>query len=302
MLYYYTISNVSKQGRCELHMTDTIAGNQDAWPKGEDTPHTNTLSDEFLSKLVTELDNENVTAIVLHGSYVRSDATYYSDVCLVRLVRETQEPTQSKQYTYRDSLLVSISTRTIAQYRKRFTRPEEAIFAVPGIREARILLDKEGAFQTFQQEARAFRWEPLQTAANDYASHRLMTHTEYVFKILRALYLKDTIALLEMILDLLYAVTDIIAVQRGILITSGNTYLRQILESVGRGSPWTQYSLLAAGVDSNDTSGISLEQRGMAALRLYRETVHILQPSLNAAHRDVIEQSIAVMESALPGI
>lgn len=283
-------------------MTDIIAGNQDAWSRGGDRLRTNTLSNEFLSKLVAELDNENVTAIVLHGSYARGDATYYSDVDLVRIARETQGSTQSKQYTYRNGLLVSISTRTIAQYRKRLTRPEEAIFAVPGVREARILLDKEGAFQTFQQEARAFRWEPLQAAANDYASHRLMMHTEYVFKLLRALYLRDSIPLLEMILDLLYAVTDMVAVQRGILVTSGNTYLQQIIESIGRGSPWTHYYLLAAGVDSNDAPNISLEQRGMAALRLYRETAHILQPSLNAAHRDVIEQSIAVMNSALPDI
>jgi hypothetical protein len=60
--------------------------------------------------------------------------------------------------------------------------------------------------------------------------------------------------------------------------------------------------MLAAGVGSDLTTIISLEQRGIAVLRLYRETAHMLQSSLNSAHREVIEQSLAVMESALPDL
>src|SRR5438067_13739673 len=89
------------------------------------------LSDVFLSELVTELDNEAVTAIILRGSYARGDAVPYSDVDLTRLVKEQPEPTQRKQFTYRHGLLISISTRTIEQYREDFTIPERALFVVP---------------------------------------------------------------------------------------------------------------------------------------------------------------------------
>ncbi len=44
---------------------------------------------------------------------------------------------------------------------------------VPSVREARILLDKEGAFCALQQEAKVWTWEPLQAEANYYASNVL---------------------------------------------------------------------------------------------------------------------------------
>ncbi|HLQ30711.1 MAG TPA: nucleotidyltransferase domain-containing protein, partial [Ktedonobacteraceae bacterium] len=130
-----------------------------------------TLSEEFLSKLVAELDNDAVRAIILHGSYVRGDATPpYSDVDLARIVQETPDRTEHKQYTYRDGYLISISTRPLSIYQERLTVPEKAVFTVSGIQEARILLDKDGTFSVIQQEARAFRWELLQAAADNYAT------------------------------------------------------------------------------------------------------------------------------------
>ena len=122
------------------------------------------LSDEFLSLLVDELNNENVTALALVGSYAHGDATPYSDIDVLCFVHEATE--RARRYVYRDGRLIGISTRTIAQYRKRFTIPEEAIFVVPSIRDARVLLDKEGALAALQQEAQAWTWEPLQAAAN----------------------------------------------------------------------------------------------------------------------------------------
>lgn len=100
---------------------------------------TNTPSlavDTFLSKRVSELDDDAVTAMILGGSYASGDATSYSDIDLTRFVQEPPEPTQEK----------------------RFTVPECAIFVVSGLRDAHILLDKHGAFHTLQQEAKAFRW------------------------------------------------------------------------------------------------------------------------------------------------
>ncbi len=255
--------------------------------------------DIFLSRLVAELDNEAVTAMILKGSYARGDATAYSDIDLTRFVKEPPERTQQKRFVYCGDLLISISTRTFAQERERLTDPETAIFVVSGIREARILLDKDGAFSAFQQEVRAFTWESLQASANSYASATLMEHTEYIHKILRALLLHDEYALSEIALELLFVLTDAIAVQRGMLVISGNTYFRQAQEHVGVDSVWTYYHRLVAGMDTDMAQGNSNEVRGVAVLHLYHETVKLLRPILQIEHREVIDQSISIIERAL---
>ncbi len=274
--------------------------NKRPWKTPVNEPHTaSVFSDVFLSELVTELDNDAVTAIILRGSYARGDAVPYSDVDFTRLVKKQPEPTQRKQFTYRHGFLISISTRTIDQYREDFTIPERAIFVVPSVREARILLDKEGAFCALQHEAKVWTWEPLQADANYFASNVLMTHTEYIHKILRALLLEDAFALTEITLELLLALTDAVVVQRGMLIISGNTYFWQVQHLVGMESSWTHYHSIVAGIATSSVQSVSAEEKGVAVLRLYQETVKLLRPILHPLHREVIEQSVRVIDSAL---
>jgi predicted nucleotidyltransferase len=257
-----------------------------------------TLPDDFLAQLVAELDDETVTAIILHGSYARGDAMPpYSDVDLVRVLKDFPGHKEQKRYIYRDGYLLSISTRPLSLYRERFTLPQWAIFIVSGIREARILLDKEGAFRKLQQEALAFRWEPLQAAADTYASQMLMEETEIVHKTLRALLLHDAIALADMLQDLFTAATEAVAVQRGVLISSGNTYFHEVQQAVGQDSLWTRYHLRAAGIASNPPP--SIENRSIAAPRLYQETIRLLQPYLHPEHKEVIEPLMDIIEQTL---
>ena len=210
------------------------------------------LSDEFLKKLVVDLNDNSVQAIILHGSYARGDARPpYSDIDLVRIVQESFPHPEHKRFLYRDGYLLSIASRPLSAYRKRFARPEKAIFAVPGVREARILLDKDGSFKTLQEEAWAWTWAPLQVAADAYASQLMVEQTEIVLKTLRALILHDLVALADMTLDLFSAVTEAVAVQRGVLVESGNTYFHQVQKTIGVQSLWTQYHLRAAGITSH---------------------------------------------------
>jgi predicted nucleotidyltransferase len=257
------------------------------------------VDEAFLGRLVAELDSDDVTAIILRGSCARGDATSYSDIDLTRIVKYPPEEAQQKQFLYREGRLVSLSTRTLAQERARLALPEQAIFVVQGIREARILLEKDGAFRALQQETRAFTWQSLQAVANDYVSRVLMLHTEYVHKILRALLLHDEIALSEITLELLFVLTEAVAIQRGVLVISGNTYFRQVQDMVGTDSAWTYYHKLVGGMDTRSAQPLSGETRGVAALRLYQETVKLLRPILCASHRDVVEESVAVIEQAL---
>ncbi len=255
------------------------------------------LPDEFLTRLVTELDEDTVTAIVLHGSYARGEGLpLYSDVDLVRVLQEQVDYREEKRFFYREGYLLSVSSRPLSLYRKRFTQPERAIFVIPGVREARILLDKHGEFQKLQQEAWNWTWEPLQAVADAYASQLMVEQTEIALKLLRSLRLQDLVALSEMILDLFAAVTDAMAVQRGMLVRSGNTYFRQVQEGVGLQSVWTFYHARIAGVAAHP---LPLQERGREMLCLYRETAHLLKPYLSVEHWTVIEQTLQTVERTL---
>src|SRR5579885_781545 len=74
-------------------------------------PATN-LSEAALQSLVAEIDNDDVTAIILGGSYARGEATPYSDVDFARLVR-TPPQGKKKHYFYRDGRLISVVTWTL---------------------------------------------------------------------------------------------------------------------------------------------------------------------------------------------
>ncbi len=142
-----------------------------------------TLPDILLHALVDELNSPTTITIVLGGSYARGDATPYSDVDIVHFV--TVAPSNPhRTYRYIDGRLISIATRTLDWYRTALTQPPRAIFAVPALRHARILLDKDGTFHAFQQELQTFTWEPLQESANQYISHMIMNSAEDVHKLL----------------------------------------------------------------------------------------------------------------------
>lgn len=255
------------------------------------------LSDAFLTKLVTELDSEMVRAIILHGSYARGDALApYSDIDLVRIVQEAPASVQHKRFLYRDGYLLSISSRPLSTYWERFIQPEKAIFVLPGVREAHILLDKDGGFKRLQQEAWAWTWEPLQKAADAYVSQLMVEQAEIVLKILRAFRLHDDVALTDMLLDLFSAVTEAVAVQRGVLVQSGNTYFHQVQEAVGQHSAWTYHHLRAAGLSPSDP--LSVEARGKETLTLYQETARLLKPAISSEHWETIVQTIKILEDA----
>lgn len=259
------------------------------------------LPDALLAKLVTELDDNTVRAIILHGSYARGDAIPpYSDIDLVRILQETRKKNEQKRFTYYDNYLIGISSRPLSVYRERFMMPEKAIFVVPGIREAHILLEKDGEFSVLQQEAQAWRWEPLQAEADAYASHLMMEQSEIVLKLLRALVLHDPVALSDMLLDLFSAVTEAIAVQRGVLVLSGNTYFHQVQEAIGLDSMWTHYHLLTVGIVTQAIPVPSIEARGIAVLHLYQETAQLLQSCVSSEHWKMIEQTIDMIKHTLP--
>ena len=247
---------------------------------------------------MVEIADAATVGVLLTGSHARGDATRYSDVDLLRFVADLP-PEEAGRYTllHRGGWLVSVSTTTIAAKRAELARPETAIWAVPGLRQARILLDPDAALAALHREAMAFEWAPLQDAANAYASYTVMGDAEEVHKILAALARGDESATLYGTLGLVLGLARAVAVQRGLLIQTENAYFRQVQEAVGPGSAWTRYFRLAAGFDASRSAGSAepARERGLAALGLYRETVTLLRPILRPAHHDVIQATLAAI-------
>ncbi len=255
------------------------------------------LSDTFLDTLVAELDNDDIVGITLGGSYVRGEATPYSDVDIACFVKDEVIP-PPKRFLYRDNLLVSIGTKTVAGVRNDLLQPEKAILFVSGLR--RVLLDKDGSVTRLVQEIEAFRWEPLQNAAARYASFRMMELAERVHKVLSELLKRDELALAFVTSELVYALTEVVAVQQGVLVNSESTYYWQVEAAVGLDSDWTLCHRWAAGVDTVPTRGSIVLTQAIAALRLYQETVKLLRPVLHQDHLAVAEQATRVIDEAVP--
>ena len=250
-----------------------------------------------LTHLAAEFDDESVEAIALTGSVARGQATPFSDIDLLRFTTEPPaEPDERYALYQREGRLISVSTATIDEKRRELTAPQTAIWAVPGLRQARILVDKCGALAALKAEADAFVWQPLQPAANAYASRQLAGYAEEVHKLLGALARSDELAMVYAVMGLVLGLSNILAVQQGLLLESENEYFRRVQVAAGPTSAWSRAFRLAAGFDPLPAGQSSPVQRGKAALQLYVESVNLLEAIIYAEDAPVIRRAVELAE------
>lgn len=260
------------------------------------------LPEAFLRSLVAEYTTPNIAALALAGSYARGEATRWSDVDIIRYA--TALPTTSEErYTLAiyEGRLVSLTTTTIAAKQAEMTQPEEALFVVPGLRQARILHDPTGALAALHQAALGFTWEPLRAAAASHASETVMGQAEEAHKLLGALSRHDESAAIYATRGAVMGLTRAVAVGRGVLIESENSYYRQAQQAAGEDSAWTRYHRIAAGFtapDLLDPRRPPAEAIAIAALHLYRETARLLWPQFLPRHLPVIEATLAAIAAS----
>jgi hypothetical protein len=253
-------------------------------------------TDAWLPSLIAELATDDTVAFALTGSFVRGEATPYSDLDLLRFTR-ARPAAAHERYTLlmREGRLVSLSTDTIAAKRAQLAEPDEALFAVPGLRQMRILDDPTGALRELRREAEEFTWEPLREAADLHVSETVMGVAEEACKVLGALSRGDESGAALGTLGLVKGLTRVMAVHRRLLITSENTYFAQVQAALGSDSPWTRAFRLAAGLDRGGLDRSPTEARARAGLALYRETVSLTRAVLPERHLPVIEATLAAI-------
>lgn len=252
------------------------------------------LPKKLLARIVKKLDSPNIRGIALGGSYARGEAGIFSDVDILLLMRDDAE-VPGKGFLLDKGKLVSVSPKTGASIREQMGRPEKAIWVVPGARSCKVLLDKDGGLGEVIEEARTFRWEKLQSRADQYAAEDLVLAVESAFKVLSAMQ-RDEAAVSYAGAKLLSWLTSIVAVQRGVLIETDHTYYDQVQQSVGVDSVWTSYHKIAAGISASDNGieipSLPLPVRALATLHLYRETMLLIEHIMSAEQLEIAMQVV----------
>ena len=258
-----------------------------------------TRFDSFLQSLVERLDNENTIGIAMAGSYARGDCGPYSDVDIQLFVRQMPAATNERAYLRcLDGYLVSISFTTLEDEYASLRNPKTAIRAIPGLRQLRILLDKDGSIAALKEFAEKTAWEPMQTDANAYASWNLAGCAEEIHKILAGLAQKDESKTLYATWGLTREMADTLLVLHGVFIPTENAYIDLAQETAGRTSDWTCLFRQATGLDPHLTDAPAFIGYGAASLRLYRETASLMQMILQPEDASVVNRTLQVIAEA----
>src|SRR5215203_4798856 len=143
------------------------------------------LSAPFIQSTLERIDSPDVIGVGIVGSYARGQESKYSDVDFdIFVSQQPENPYDRYTLRYWDNKLVSLKYTLLDDERSALTNPRRAIWAVPGLRGMKILLDKEGSMAALQKAAQEFEWSPLQPTADEFAAEMLMGNAEEAHKIL----------------------------------------------------------------------------------------------------------------------
>ena len=245
--------------------------------------------------LAARFRDDGVDAIALMGSHARGDAGPYSDVDLVRL-RIADSPAREPATHLFNGVFVVVSDVTPADAEAWFSDPDKASACVAGLRRARPLWDPRGAFAALQRRADAFVWdESMQSRANAWAGGQMVGWIEEVQKGLEGLRRNDEGRLLNARYGLSWGLTNVMRVQRGVLITGDNGTYPEVAAAIGRDSQWVRLSRETFGI----AGGLSLRDQVVSGLRLYLLTAELIGQALAPHHRALIEEAVARIRKEL---
>jgi hypothetical protein len=257
------------------------------------------LTDSFLQSLVAQLDDENTIGFTLAGSHARGDGGSYSDVDIHHYVLKMPVSAAERYFLRcRGDYLVSVTVVTLEAENASLRDPGKAIWAVPGLRQERILLDKDGSIAALKEIAAKTTWEQLQTAANEYASWKLCCYAEEINKILAGLALQDESRVVYALWGLTEGLATTLLVQRGILVPTENAFIDLAMDTAGRISEWTRQFRLVMGLDPHPEAEPAFIGFGVAGLRLYCETARLLQNILLPEDASIVDRTLKTIAEA----
>ncbi len=255
------------------------------------------LRHTLLQKLVARLDGENTAGILITGSFARGEGGPFSDVDLYHYVR--QMPTQRADPQHLeliDGYLVSLTTTSVEKEHAELGDPCRAIWVIPALRRASILLDREGRLAELIEMAKEITWERLQAQADAFASRNLAGTAEEVYKILDGIQHKIESKTLYAVWGLTRELANALLVQRGVLIPTENVFLDCVQAAAGPNSSWTRHFRLATGLDPLPDGLPTFIRLGREALELYRASAGLLRSVILPRDLLIVEKALAVMD------
>ena len=254
------------------------------------------LTDSFIQSILERIDSPDVIGVGIVGSYSRGQEGHYSDVDFdIYVSKLSDNPYDHYTLRYWDEKLVSLKYALLADECAELIHPRHAIWAVPGLRGMKILLDKDGSLAALQKAAQDFDWSTLQFAANSFAAEEVMGCAEEVHKILNGLVRGHESTVLYATWGLVKNLLEAVAVQKGLMIVSENRYFDLIQDSVGRDSKWTRTFRISWGLDANASQ---YQSRGAAALMLYHLTAEMFAELIPEKHREVVNKTLQLIKEA----
>ena len=254
------------------------------------------LSDSFIQSALEQIDSPDVIGIGIVGSYSRGQESQYSDIDFDIFVDKPPEnPYDRYTLRYWDGKLISLKYTLLEDERAALNDPRRAIWAVPGLRGMKIILDKDGSLTALQQAAQVFDWSSVRSLADEFAAEEVMGCAEEVHKILNGLARGQESTVLYATWGLVKNMLEAVAVQRGLMIVSENRYFDLIQDAVGRDSKWSHAFRTAYGLDANESQ---FQTRGVGALTLYDLTAAMFDALIPEKHRNVINTTLRLIKEA----
>lgn len=254
---------------------------------------------DFLA-LAHQFDAPGVNAIVLMGSHARGDAGPYSDVDLVRLVEERAAELSGTGSHLIGGVLVVVSNVTPTQVELWFSEAAAATKNIAGVRVGRPLIDRQATFASIQSRADAFVWTAThQQQADKFASEQMVGLIEETHKGLEGLRRRHVGRLQNALFGLTWVLSQIIQVQRGILVTGDNGFYDEVAAVMGLDSLWMRLRAVAFGVADVNDRPASLRERVVAGLGLYVVTAELLGDAIQPEHESMIAETVALINARL---
>jgi hypothetical protein len=239
-----------------------------------------------MGHLVALADGPAVRGVAVLGSAARGEASRWSDIDIESTVARAADKWLTRA-SFLDGRLVMSSSVTHEEQLAQLEMPDKAIWAAPSFAAMRILVDRDGALARLQATARAFDYGPLRPAATAFVRQKVESACEYVFKIRDGLERHDESKALHAAASLVGKCQRIVAVAFLTPIPTENVYLRIIGEAAG--PAWTAEHRKAFGLEGGDAF-----TQAEAAVRLFRETIRLVDDRLDVATRAIVDPTLEI--------
>lgn len=249
-------------------------------------------------EIAQQFYKEPICAMALMGSHARGEAQPYSDIDLVCITNADHAPEPETYYI--DNQLVVVSYVTIDQTEGWFTEPKQVVEVIANLREANILIDEHDIYAQLKQRAKHFQWtDEHQQKMNTYVGGELVGLIEEVHKGLNCLAQYHVGRLINANHGLAWGLTYIMLVYHGVLASGDNGLIEGVEQAVGYDSQWSQLHRLSYGIADPEETKLTLKDRLIASLKLYKLTYAHCQSACNQGQQQLINKTISFIHDVV---